>query len=497
MNEARFPAAKVSRADTPAGLGRLLRIFVVPVLGFVGFFVILATGIPSDRILLLGLTIATSTLILTFVAVDRTLPRERRNLLLSIVSFAYFVFLVLPVFIFYLSDVGYHPDASPNPIPLTPRAVTQGMLAVLFGYVMMLLGFFTPLGNAAANFVPRMRREWSPLTALSVALVLIWAGWAVMVAGQLRLIPERAGSGVFGAISQGTTLGIGLIALCYMRYRSKAALLMLALVIPPTMFFYFFTSSKGAFLRPLVMIAIVHVLVTRKLRISWILGFIVLASLIYPVSMAYRHYMMGNRLTAIQVIVNPQRAFNLIGDIAENADPKEYLQQGLNSTAARLDGLGILSVIVRDAGNRVAYQNGWTLAYIPMSYIPRLLWPGKPRFTTGKFVTDNFGYPGVETSTGSTWLGELFFNLGWFAVIAGMAVLGVWFRFLQSSFLRMDSTIPAMLAGIVAILTIAPNVGGDLLAPTSGVVFNVAPIFAIDQLVRWFTPPPTRLPPPL
>ena len=44
-------------------------------------------------------------------------------------------------------------------------------------------------------------------------------------------------------------------------------------------------------------------------------------------------------------------------------------------TAMRLDGLGILSVIVRDAGHRVPYQDGRTLAYIPMSYVPRLLWP--------------------------------------------------------------------------------------------------------------------------
>ena len=182
------------------------------------------------------------------------------------------VFFVLPVFVFYLGDAGYHPDASPNPIPLTPRVVTTGMLAAFIGYAVLLAGFALPLGSMAASFVPRMRREWSAETALGVALVMIPMGWAVLMASQLGLIPKRAGTGVLGTIAWGATLGIGLIALCYQRYRSRAALLMLGLVILPTMFFNFFTSSKGLFLRPIVMIAVVHVIVTRRLRVWWIVG---------------------------------------------------------------------------------------------------------------------------------------------------------------------------------------------------------------------------------
>ena len=144
------------------------------------------------------------------------------------------------------------------------------------------------------------------------------------------------------------------------------------------------------------------------------------------------------------------------------------------------------------------FQGGWSIAYIAFSYVPRLIWPGKPGLDTGVWVTANFGYgPQIESSTGSTWLGEFYFNFGWTGLLVGMTLLGVWFRFLQDSFLRMDSTIPAMLAGVVVIITIAPNVGGGLLGVTSGVVFNVTPVILIHQLVRWLTPTPSRLPPPL
>ena len=47
-----------------------------------------------------------------------------------------------------------------------------------------------------------------------MALVLILMGWAVVVPGYFGLIPERAGSGVLGTVAAGSTIGIGLIALC-------------------------------------------------------------------------------------------------------------------------------------------------------------------------------------------------------------------------------------------------------------------------------------------
>jgi hypothetical protein len=166
----------------------LLRLLALPVLAFVGFGVALALGLPSNRIALLGITLTLGTLILSIVSVDRTLPRERRSLLLSVFSFSYFVFFLVPVFVFYLGESGYQPEGAPNPIPLTPETVTKGALAALVGYAMLLAGFFLPLGRIAAKVVPQMRREWSAEAALGVALLMIPLGWTVVLAGQLGLI---------------------------------------------------------------------------------------------------------------------------------------------------------------------------------------------------------------------------------------------------------------------------------------------------------------------
>jgi hypothetical protein len=424
------------------------------------------------------------------------LPRERRNLLLSIFSFSYVSFMVVPVFVFYLGDSGYSREGSPSPIPLVPDDIKWGMLVTFVAFAMLLVGYTLPLGRLLARGMPRMRREWSTETALGVALLMLPLGWAVVMAGQFGLIPARAGSGVLGAIAQGATYGIGLIAICYQRYRSRVALLLLGLTIPPTMFFNFFTGSKGLFLRPLVLIAIIHIIATRRLRVWWILGFLALMSALYPMLKTYREFMYANHLTAVQVIAKPRWALNLIASYAD-ADLGEYLEAGIRTTASRLNGLGILSVVVRDTPGRVPFQNGRTLAFIPLSYVPRALWPGKPEFTTGYWVTSNYGFgPHISSSTGCTWMGELYFNFGWSGVIVGMALLGVWFRLLQESYLGVDATIPAMLAGVITILTLATGVGGDMLGATNTVIFNIAPLVLVHMLLRVVVPPPAR-PPPL
>jgi hypothetical protein len=487
-------------ALTPPTLGALMPVIAVPMLGIFSF-VAAAALLPSDRTALMGYTIATATLIGTVVAVDRARPREHRNLLLSMFSFSYTVFFVIPVFVYYAGEVGYIHEVSPNPspIPLTPADVALGALASLLGYTAMLAGYVLPVGRVASLLVPRMRREWSAEAALGVALVTIPLGWTVIFAGQLGLIPREVGNGILGVVASGTSFGIGLIAITYQRYRSRAALLLMALVIPPTMFFNFFTSSKMLFVMPLVMIAIVHVIVTRRLRIWWIAGFIVSMALFYPASQFYRDllYNSGEHTQFLRMITRPQQVFALVGKFVTSIPLADYFWTGIDATFRRLDGISILTVIVRDTPGRVPYQGGWSLAQIPMAYIPRVLWPGKPVLGTGEFITNNYCYAGIETSTGATWLGNLYMEFGWLGILVGMTIVGIFLRYLQESFLGIDATIPAILAGVVSLLSISATLGGELLISVNSVVFALAPLMIAHVVVRTLTPRPARMPPPL
>jgi hypothetical protein len=400
---------------------------------------------------------------------------------------------VIPVFVFYLGNAGYSPIHLGNPIPLTPHWVVWGVIAATVGYVALLAGYVLPVGGVVARSIPQMRREWSAETCLVVALVIIPMGWAVRVGADMGLIPERAGSGALGAVLYFTEFGIALLVLSYIRQRSRGALLFLLALMPPTIIFGFFTGTKSAVLRPLVMIVVVHIVVTRRLRAWWVVGFVVLMAIFYPISELYRGYAWTRKLSAVEVLANPGRFIQIIQGFNAATTTTEHMEIGLEGTSERLNGLGILSIIVRDAGTRVPFQGGWTIAHIPLSFIPRLIWPGKPRFETGQWVTDKFGPgPDIQSSTGATWIGEFYYNFGWPGVAVGMFILGIWFRFLQESLLGANSSIPCMFAGVVTIVGLCTGIDGGLLGATNSVVFNVAPIVLIHLVVCSFTPPPRQ-----
>jgi hypothetical protein len=151
----------------------------------------------------------------------------------------------------------------------------------------------------------------------------------------------------------------------------------------------------------------------------------------------------------------------------------------------RFDGLGVASVIVRDCPARVPFQGGWSIAQIFITYVPRIVWKDKPLLTTGQWVTDNFGSgPGISSATGSTWIGELWFNFGWPGIVFGMLLVGVYFRVLHEMLFKPDAVMPAQLMAVIAMFAIPPSLGGALIAPVNGVVVTAVPIVFTHWIVR-------------
>lgn len=111
-------------------------------------------------------------------------------------------------------------------------------------------------------------------------------------------------------------------------------------------------------------------------------------------------------------------------------DPVQYVGSWLDITMRRLGdpvAAGMVSRYVADAG----LLHGAGLDYVPMAFIPRLLWRDKPIVARGRYFTVALGMASAEssasTSTGQTAAGELFWNFGWPGVIIGMYLLGAAF----------------------------------------------------------------------
>jgi hypothetical protein len=370
----------------------------------------------------------------------------------------------------------------------------NGQLVVLVGLILLLGGYAFPIAKVVPGGIPYPRRDWSFQATLMVAFLMIPLGWLVYLSAQYGLLPRRIGSGFVGQLGNATYLGIALLMLAYLRYRSKAALALMALLLPPTMGFNYFTGSKGLFFAPAASALVAYIVMTRRIRIRWfVVGFIAM-SLFYPIADFHRQVILqGNTKGAAWALRRPGQVISETVRFASTNEFGEHLFKGMAATSIRFDGLGVASVIVRDCPARVPFQGGWSLGYIPLSYIPRIVWPGKPSLAQGIWVTENFGAgPGVASHTGSTWVGELWYSYGWPGVVIGMFLVGVFLRVLHEVVFRPHSVMAAQLMAVVVLFSIPPTLGGALMAPVNGVVFGSLPLIITHWVVRLLAGAPRR-----
>jgi hypothetical protein len=468
-------------------LGLMLALTLLPLLVLIGVGMGLALGVRGTDVQVLAFALVTGAVALVPLMLEFVRPAQRRHLLLFFLLFAYLVFFVASVFTTYFFEHIFIQRPEPGITDLkgiAPSDIVQGQIVVLVALLAMLAGYAIPLARVVP--IPRPRREWSFPSTLVVALITITFGWMIYLSGQYGILPKRVGSGFIGAFSNSTYFGIALLMLSYLRYRSYAALLLMALLIPPTMFFNYFTSSKGLFFAPIAVTMIAFIVVARRIRLRWILAAFVAMALFYPIGEFQRQVILqSNTRGAAWALRRPVEVASKTARFVTHQDLGDMLWTGVASTLVRFDGLGIASVIVRDCPSRVPYQGGWTLAQIPLSFIPRLVWKDKPDMTSGGWVTEKFaGGPGILSSTGSTWVGEFWFNFGWPGVVMGMLVMGIFFRTLHEILFKPPAVIPAQLMAVIVLFAVPPTLGGAVISPVNGVVFGAMPVVLMHFAIR-------------
>ena len=274
--------------------------------------------------------------------------------------------------------------------------------------------------------------------------------------------------------------------LSYLRHRSRGALALMGLMIPPTMAFNYFTSAKGLFFAPIAVSMIAYIVVKRRIQARWILATFVAVSLFYPIGNFQRQVILqGNTRSAAWALRKPLEVVSRTARFVGSQEFASLFLEGAASTLSRFDGLGIATVIVRDCPARVPFQGGWTLAQIFISWVPRVVWKDKPDMTSGQWVTDHFaGGPDIHSSTGSTWIGELWFSYGWPGILIGMFLMGIFLRVLHEMLFKPDAAMPAQLMSVIVLFTVPPGLEGALISPVNGVIIGGLPLLIAHWAVR-------------
>jgi hypothetical protein len=456
--------ATASRPPTPPRAAGLLLV-IVPLLAMVGFIVGIVAGVRGEKIVSLALAIVTAVVAFVPLAIDQARRPEDRHLMLSLIAMAYMGVFVVPVFSIYLPADGPVEPSGMNFTSLYSRDVMVGQLVSLAGLIALLVAYALPFGSLMASLFPKARHDWPLRSTFLVGCVMIPFGWFIQLIAIFGLLPARVGSGFVGALSLSVWFGLVLLSLAWFRYRSHYALFLLAALVPTTMIFFGFGGSKQAFLRPLMFIVLTSWLYRRQISGRWILAGIAAIVVVYPAAHFYRHQVQMGRAIP-DMLRNPVSAVDDVGRYVSTYSLGEYVSQGLVLMTNRFDGLG-------------------TLALIPIAYVPRLLWSEKPETTIGNWITETYGVGSiVKTSTGPSWIGEFYLNFGVAGVVGGMFVMGFLLRLLQEAVLR-SATVPAIVAGVVALEAVALSMQGGVIGSVNGVTFSLAPLLATHLALRY------------
>lgn len=479
----------------------LASLVALPVLVMLGVATGVALGVRGADVQVLGMALVTAAVGLVPMLLDFGRAPSRRHLLLFFVLASFLVFFVLSVFTTYFFGeflLQRKEFENVDLKALRPTDIVRGQTTVLVGLLAMLAGYAIPLGRMVPGGIPRPRRDWSLRATLAAAMVTIPLGWIIYLSSVFGFLPKRLGSGFIGVFANSTYVGIALLMLAYLRYRSGAALALMALMIPPTMAFNYFTSSKGLFFAPVAVSVIAYIVVKRRIQARWIVAAFIAMSLFYPIGEFQRQVILQkNTRSAAWALKKPLEVASRTAKFIGGQEFGNLMLKGVASTLVRFDGLGIATVIVRDCPSRVPYQGGWTIAQIFLSYIPRVAWKDKPQLTSGQWVTDNFaGGPGIISSTGATWIGELWFSFGWPGIVLGMFVMGIFIRLVHEVLFKPGAVMPTQLMAVIVLFMLPPTLGGALMSPINGVIFSAIPVVFMHAFIRIMSGtsrPPTTL----
>jgi hypothetical protein len=465
----------------------VLVLFGVGLLVTVGFALGIALGVRGDDITILALAMLTFYLACIPLSVDQGRLPAYRHIFMSLLAVVFILYYVIPALVIFIPAERPIDVAGLGLSAVTDPDVIDGQMVVLVGLITLLVTYALPLGRNLGARLPVPVWEWPPRVALIAGTGMVGLGWSITVGSVLGLIPRELGTGVIGTLGVAETYANVLLTYLAVRYRMRAAIVVVVLNCVAGGAIGLLTSGKERALIGPAMVALTWIIMTRRIRARWVLGGILAIVLIYPVS----GFIRGARSQGVpmmQLIGSPFKTLGMVATFVGNASPAEYFGDGLSSTAIRTDGLGVTSVLVRDTPSRSPFQNGSTVALFFVSFVPRALWPGKPNIQLGKWIASTYGAgKSIEEASyiAPTQIGEWYINFGVWGVMLGMFLIGLIVRICQESLLQGRGTAASMLVTSVFLYLLTRKFQGSVAGAYSEIVFTITPILLTHFAFRF------------
>jgi hypothetical protein len=315
----------------------------------------------------------------------------------------------------------------------TGAALTAGVWLVVVGELAFLVGYWVALRttsrgrNLFDRWAPAPRRHWAPVA-------IAYAGVSVIVYSVEALRPDYVPLAFRYMAIQIFNAYLSIPILFFLRYRFGLRMCGWAgwgLVVAMTLV-GLIQGVMGSMVFPFFAAIMCLWVAGRAIRVWWFVVIVLGVVIVNPVKNQFRQLSWQEKdissAARIQERVgNWSKAFGLVWVQGS----RESADSNIRETASRSSELLYFFQVIDSVPTSVPYRNGEGLATIASFWIPRFIWPSKPRST--QLVNDvyaiEFGVSseaGVTTSTVAVppFL-EGYWNFGILGVVVFLGVYGV------------------------------------------------------------------------
>jgi hypothetical protein len=174
------------------------------------------------------------------------------------------------------------------------------------------------------------------------------------------------------------------------------------------------------------LVGITFIAVKKRLPLALVGTSIVIFVLLQPVKLEYRD-LAWKESAEVAESAGAMDFLRLAFENIASGDPWQSMADNLESSYTRINHLHLTAAIIADTPSTQPYR--WGETYLPLftKWIPRAIWPEKPREDLGNRWAQDYGYLFYSddiTSFNLPWLPEMYMNFGVGGVVAISALVG-------------------------------------------------------------------------
>ena len=303
--------------------------------------------------------------------------------------------------------------------------LSNALVLTILGQIFLYIGYYT-FRQFLGDLKPINTRDVPISRQIKFALFLFFCYLSFQLFPKLRTLPS-----VEQLMMPLCYMSIGILTLLALnRKLSHFYLIFLAFAVVIVLSNLLLSGSLAPVVFFLVFLGIIYWNKKRALPWIFIIICILIAIILNPVKSKFRTH---TWYAQDQSITYYDKAI-LLGQLVKEHYADSSVLEKVNSDKGivhRLAHISTFAYVAAVTPDSVPYWSGDSYQTLWTSFIPRILWPGKPQSTIGQDFGHRYGLLqtyDMGTSMNLPWIIEFYANFGLWGVLLGMFFIGVFFR---------------------------------------------------------------------